>query len=107
MATMSDLFQKKKFKVLACDFEGAVPSVHHNPTARAICRALGKPLGSVGVWIDCIQIGPRYYRAPAEVNHQDTRFTGFGTVEPYEFVMSNEPIEPVLTVNQKPPPKRR
>lgn len=96
-------YGRMKIKVEACDFEGALPSAIHNPTARAICRKLGKQLGDVSVWMGCIQIGLKCYKAPPEVDFHDTSYTATRKVEPYEFILSNEPIEPVL---EKPPEKK-
>lgn len=47
-------YGRMKIKVEACDFEGALPSAMHCPTARALCRKLGKQLGDVSVWLGCI-----------------------------------------------------
>lgn len=87
----------KKIKVEARDFEGALPSAMHCPTARAVCRELGKQLGDVSVWMGCIQIGAKTYAAPPEVDNAETFFTKERRSIPYTFLLRNEPIEPILT----------
>lgn len=96
-------YGRMKIKVEAEDFVGAVPSAMHCPTARALCRRLGKRLGDVSVWMGCIQIGARHYAAPPEVDAADSRFTRDRQPIPYSFILSNEPIEPVL---EKPPERK-
>lgn len=74
------------------DIAGADKSARNSPAARAIRRRLKLRLGDVEVTHGRVQIGQKVYPLPAEVDHAERMHNTNGTIPPYRFKLSNQPL---------------